>query len=97
MVPSEDVSSPFSLVNTDIPPTGDSVPLVDTDLASYWVQYHEDKKLFSGSPNELPYTQSLPSTASNCNALVGALGDTDPLNSQLNYKGLVSMASDQPQ
>ena len=95
-VPSEDVSSPFSLVNTDIPPTGDSVPLVDTDLASYCVQYHKDKKLFSGSPKELPYTQSLPSTASNCNALARALGDTDPFNSQLNYKGLISMASNQP-
>ena len=96
-VPSEDVSSPFSLVNTDIPPTVDSVPLVDTDLVPYWVQYHEDKKLFSGSPNELLHTQSLPSTASNCNTLVGALGDIDSSNSQLNYKGLVSLASNQPQ
>ena len=95
-VPSEDVSSPFSMVNTDIPPMGDSVPLVDTNLASYCMQYHKNKKLFSSSPNELPYTQSLPSTASNCIALVGALGDTGPSNSQLNCKGLVSLASNQP-
>ena len=94
-VTSEDVSSPFSLVNTDVPPEGDSVPIVDSNLAACGMPSHEDK-LFSGSPNKLPCAQFSPSTASNCKALVKPSGDIYPSNSQLNYKGLVYMASNQP-
>ena len=71
-VSSEDVSSPFSLVNTDIPPEGDSVPIVDIHLAACGIPSHEDK-LFSDSPNELPCAQFPPSTASNCKDLCQTL------------------------
>ena len=50
-VTSEDVSSPFSLVSTDILPKSDSVPSVDIDLAPCSIQSHEDENSFSGFSN----------------------------------------------
>ena len=88
-LPSEDLSSPFSLVNTDIPSSkGDTLPIVDIHPAycSMLSSEHEDSS--SSSSNKSSSTQYVPGEL---------LGNADPLNSQLNHKGLVSMASDQPQ
>ena len=97
-LPSEDVSSPFSLVNTDIPSSkGGTLPIVDIHPAygSMLNSEHEDST--SGSSNKSSSTQYVPGIAINGNIPGESLGNADPLNSQLNHKGLVSMASDQPQ
>ena len=97
-LPSEDVSSPLSLVNIDIPSSkGGTLPIVDIHPAYCSMLSSEHKDSSSGSSDKLSSTQYVPGVAINGNILGEPLGNVDPLNSQLNHKGLVSMASDQPQ
>ena len=92
-LPSEDVSSPLFLVNIDIPSSkGGTIPIVDIHPAYCSMLSSEHKDSSSGSSNKLSSTQCVPG-----NILGEPLGNADPLHSQLNHKGLVSMASDQPQ
>ena len=94
----EDVSSPFSLVNTDIPSyKGGTLPVVDIHPAHYSILSSEHKDSTSSSSNKSSSMQYVPGSASNGNIPGKPLGNTDPLNSQLNHKGLVSRASDQPE
>ena len=94
-LPSEDVSSPFSLVDTDIPSSkGGTIPIVDRHPAHCGMVSSEHK---DSSSSKLSSTQYVPGSASNGNIPGEPLGNAHPLNSQLNHKGLVSMASDQPQ
>ena len=94
-LPSEDVSSPFSLVDTDIPSSkGGTIPIVDLHPAHCGMVSSEHK---DSSSSKLSSTQYVPGSASNGNIPGEPLGNAHPLNSQLNHKGLVSMASDQPQ
>ena len=96
-LPSEDVSSPFSLVNTDIPSSkGGTLPIVDIHPThcSMLSSEHEDSS--SSSSNKSSSNQYVQGSAINGNIPGASLGNADPLNSQLNHKGLVSMASDQP-
>ena len=97
-LPSEDVSSPFSLVDTDIPSSkGGTVPIVDLHPAHCGMVSSEHKDSSSSSSNKLSSTQYVPGSASNGNIPGEPLGNAHPFNSQLNHKGLISMASDQPQ
>ena len=97
-LPSEDVSSPFSLVNTDIPSSkGGTLPIVDIHPAHCNMLSSEHEDSSSSSSNKSSSTQYDPGNAINGNIPGTSLGNSDPLNSQLNHKGLVSMASDQPQ
>ena len=98
-LPSEDVSSPFSLVNTDIPSNKDgTVPIVDIHPGPCSMLNREVKDPSSCVLYDSSSTQYVPSIAFiNCNVPGELPRNTDPLNSQLNHKGLVSMASDQPQ
>ena len=92
-LPSEDVSSPLSLVNIDIPSSkGGTIPIVDIHPAYCSMLSSEHKDSSSCSSNKLSSTQCVPG-----NILGEPLGNADLLHSQLNHKGLVSMASDQPQ
>ena len=96
--PGEDVSSPFSLVNTDIPSSkGGTLPIVDIHSAhcSMLSSEHEDSS--SSSSNKSYSAQYDLGSASNGNIPGEPCGNAHPINSQLNHKGLVSMASDQPQ
>ena len=94
-LPSEDVSSPFSLVDTDIPSSkGGTIPIVDLHPAHCGMVRSEHK---DSSSSKLSSTQYVPGSASNGNIPGEPLGNAHPLNSQLNHKGLVSVASDQPQ
>ena len=97
-LPYEDVSSPFSLVDTDIPSSnGGTVPIVDLHPAHCGMVSSEHKDSSLSSSNKLSSTQYVPGNAINGNTPGEPLGNVDTLNNQLNHKGLVSMASDQPQ
>ena len=97
-LPSEDASSPFSLVNIDIPSSEDGIiPIVDIHPAHCSMLSSEHKDSSSSSSSKLSSTQYVPGNAINGNTPGEPLGNVDTLNSQLNHKGLVSMASDQPQ
>ena len=97
-LPSEDVSSPFSLVNTDILAyKGNAVPLVDIHPAHCSMRSSEDEDSSSTSLNESSSNQYVPSTVIGSKAPGEHLENMGPLCSQLNHKGLISMASDQPQ
>ena len=94
-LPSEDVSSPFSLVNTDIPSSkGGTLPIVDIHPAHCSMLSNEHENSSSSSSNKSSSTQYVPGSAINSNIPGESLGHANPLNSQLNHKGLVSMASD---
>ena len=96
-LPSEDASSPFSLVNIDIPSSEDgTIPIVDIHPAHCSMLSSKHKDSSSSSSNKLSSTQYVPGNAINGNTPGEPLGNVDTLNSQLNHKGLVSMASDQP-
>ena len=96
--PSEDISSPFSLGDTDIPSSkGGTVPIVGLHPGHCGMVSSENKNSSSSSSNKLSSTQYVPGVAINGNISSEPLRNADPHNSQLNYKGLVSMASDQPQ
>ena len=80
-LPSEDVSSPFSLVNTDSPSSkGGTVPIVDIHPARCSMVSNEHKDSSLSSSNKLSSTQYVPGSASNGNIPGGPLGNAHPLS-----------------